>query len=148
MTPRQAIVERWFARTIETYPSQIARSFMNEQDQFRNPVGRALRDGLEILVQQLFGGMDPEQIEPALDDIVRIRAVQDFSPSQAVGFVFLLKPLLRELSLDIDVCSDDRIDQLALMAFDKYMQCREQIAQIRAEERAGVFQIRRPTHRS
>jgi hypothetical protein len=148
MISRQAIVEQWFARTIETYPSQIARSLMNERDQFRNPVGHSLRDGFEILLQQLLGEMDPAQIETALDSIVRIRAVQDFSPSQAVGFVFLLKPIVRELAEQHGLPLDSRIDQLALMAFDKYMQCREQIARIRAEERAGVFQIRRPTPRS
>jgi hypothetical protein len=146
MITRRAIVEQWFARAAETYPSQTARFLMGEKDQFRNPVGHALRDGLAILLQQLLGDMDLAHIEPALDAIVRIRAVQDFPPSQAVGFVFLLKQILRELPAGEEVAGlDRRIDQLALMAFDKYMQCREQVAQIRAEERGGIFRLRRPS---
>lgn len=147
MITSQAIAEQWFARTVESYPSLTAHFLTGEEDQFRNPVGHALRGSLAALLQQLLGDMDQARIEAALDDIVRIRAVQDFPPSQAVEFVFLLKPLLRELSPGQDAAGlDARIDQLALMAFDKYMQCREQIAQIRARERAGIFRARGPSH--
>lgn len=69
--------------------------------------------------------MDSGGIALALDAIIRIRAVQDLTPSQAVEFLFLLKPIMRELAPEQDqVRLADRIDRLALMAFDKYMQCR------------------------
>ena len=78
-----------------------------------------------------------------LDPIVRIRAVQDFSPAEAVGFVFLLKRVVRqELGGEIRqnraesqlLDFESQVDDLALKAFDLYMLCREQIYQLRARE--------------
>jgi hypothetical protein len=85
--------------------------------------------------------METERIAPALDALIRIRAVQDLTASQAVGFVFLLKPILRELA-PVDDSLNDRIDRLALMAFDKYMQCREQLADIRVNEGQRRMHVR------
>jgi hypothetical protein len=84
-----------------------------------------------------------EEIGEALDRIIRIRAVQDYSPSQAVGFVFELKNLVHEelagtpaVTAEADSLRmlDVRVDRLALQAFDVYMQCREQVYSIRVNE--------------
>lgn len=130
-----AIVEPWFARTTESYPELTARFLAAEEDPFRNPVGHALRQNLAALASELVGEMDQQRIAAALDNIVRVRAVQDFSPGEAVGFIFLVKPILRELtpSSEHDFF-DNRIDQLALLAFEAYMRCREQLADIRIHE--------------
>jgi len=151
MSMAELILEQWIARTVQSYPSSAAAFLSGEEDPFRNPVGHTLRQSLTILYDELRGSMDATRIASALDAFVRIRAVQDLSPSQAVGFVFLLKPIVREFAqqsgqalLDnrindriddrIHDRMDDRIDRLALMAFDKYMQCREQVAEIRKRE--------------
>lgn len=135
MSSSEAIVAQWFARAVESYPGLTQHFLAAERDQFRNPVGHILRESLAALVQQVLGDMDAERIAEALDPIVRIRAVQDFTPSQAVGFVFLLKPVLREHPPEQDAAMlDHRIDQLALVAFDNYMKCREQIAETRVNE--------------
>jgi hypothetical protein len=132
MSASEAIVEQWFARTVESYASPTARFLSSDQDPFRNPVGHTLRQSLTILLEELLGDMGSERIAPALDAIIRLRAVQDFPPSQAVGFLFLLKPLLRASPLEHDwAVLDARIDQLALLAFDNHMRCREQLAEIR-----------------
>ena len=130
-----AIVERWFARTTESYPELTARFLAAEEDPFRNPVGHALRQNLAALASELVGEMEGQKIATALDNIVRVRAVQDFSPSEAVGFIFLVKPILRELapSSEHDFF-DNRIDQLVLLAFEAYMRCREQLADVRIHE--------------
>jgi hypothetical protein len=131
----RSIAERWFARTAESYPSLTAQFLVAEEDRFRNPVGHALRENLAVLAGQLLGEMDAEKIAAALDGVLRIRAVQDFTPSQAVGFVFLLKPIVGELAPAEEVSVlEARIDQLALAAFDKYMQCREQLGELRVSE--------------
>ena len=57
---------------------------------------------------------------------------EDFTAAQAVAFVFLLKRILR------DPARDERIDALALRAFDLYMQCREKIWEIKAKQAAGL----------
>ena len=137
------IVERWFARTAEAYPALTTQFLSAEPDRFRNPVGHALRENLGALTGELFGAMDAGKIAAALDGILRIRAVQDFTPSQAVGFMFLLKPIVRELAAGDDPSAlERRIDQLALAAFDVYMQCREQLSEIRVNEVKRALQFR------
>ncbi|MFB3915578.1 MAG: RsbRD N-terminal domain-containing protein [Terriglobales bacterium] len=133
MQHTDVIVEEWFRRTLESYPSGTAQLMDAEKDPFRNPVGHTLRENLSVLAQQVLRGLDFDQAMAALDAIVRIRAVQDFTASQAVGFVFALRDILRAHGQH-DPVLDGRIDRLALMAFDAYMQCCEQIAIIRANE--------------
>jgi hypothetical protein len=128
------LAEQWFAQAIESYPHLTGKFLASERDPFRNPVGRALRDGMLILAQEVLGEMNREKIAAALDIIVRIRVVQDFTPSEAVGFVFLLRPLVLGTNPPRPAMIESRIDQLALMAFDQYMKCRQQIAEIRANE--------------
>jgi hypothetical protein len=78
-----------------------------------------------------------------LNDIIRIKAVQDFTPSQAVSFLPLLKKVVRdELGSDIQrqhfseelAAFESQIDNLALLSFDIYMKCREKIFELRVNE--------------
>lgn len=115
-----------------------------EKDQFANPVGHAMRSGIEGIFDQILRGIDPEQVSPFLDRIIRIRAVQDFSPAQAVMFIFHLKKVLRELwgkaspEDRMDPAEvfrfEAKVDELALIAFDIYSGCRERLYQVRVEE--------------
>ncbi len=154
MSSRDPILERWIAETIQSYPPSAAPFLAGENDPFRNPVGHTLRESLTALFDELQGNMDPDRIAHALDALIRIRAVQDLTASQAVGFVFLLKPILLELQpernpaardVPLGVLLNDRIDRLALMAFDKYMQCREQLADIRVSEGRRRIHVRQVT---
>jgi len=134
MSNDDAAVEQWFAQTVESYPRLTAQFLASERDRFRNPVGHSLRRSLAVLLGEILGNMDAESIDPALDGIVRIRAVQDLRPSEAVGFVFLLRSILLASNPPRPAMIEARIDQLALMAFDHYTSCREQLAQARANE--------------
>jgi len=58
-----------------------------------------------------------------------------------VGFIFLLKQVLREHGVAPGEQVFERIDQLAVVAFDLFMKCREEAYEIRAREaqrRSGV----------
>ena len=135
MRREEAILEKWFARTVEAYPGETVRFLVTETDQFRNPVGRSLRENLAVLLRELLGEMDPSCTRPALEAVVRVRAVQDLTASQAVGFIFLVRPILRELKPELDAALLNRkIDQLALMSFEEYVRCREQLSDIRVNE--------------
>ncbi len=134
MSADRAIAERWVERTMESYPAETLAFLSGQQDPFQNPVGCTLRENLGILVHELLGAMDKESIAPALDSLVRLRAVQDFSPADAVRFVFLLRPVLQEISGAVPESLQGRIDELARMAFNQYMACREQIFDLRANE--------------
>ena len=134
---RDAILHDWLTLTFRTYPEQTSRFLHRDQDPFRNPVGRVLGDGLPVLLDELTGAFDQDRVAPVVESIVRIRAVQDFTPSQAVGFFFFLKQIIRERRLDSvepPAALFRRIDELALMAFDSYMRCRELTYEIKANE--------------
>jgi hypothetical protein len=129
--------------TAQTYAPDSAEFIKKNKDQFANPVGGAMQNSLNGLLDQLINSMDPEAVTSHLDAIIRIRAVQNFTPSQAIAFVLSLKKVLREnLTKELRdsriaselVTFETKIDRLCLMAFDIYMQCREKIFQIRANE--------------
>jgi hypothetical protein len=151
---RQAILEAWIGRTVDTYPPQAAQLLREQRDPFRNPVGQVLREGLPALLEVLLGGGDLEAALPELDRLVRLRAVQDFTPGEAVGFLFLLKGILRDVLRatggqiggppGLIEALEDRIDRLVLLAFDQYVACREQMAEIRVNEaRRRLFVLER-----
>ena len=87
--------------------------------------------------------MEREQILTCLDEMIRIRALQNFSPSQALAFIFLLKNVIREelaeeiqkenLAAELQEV-ESRIDGLALLGFDVYTKRREKIYEIKADE--------------
>lgn len=140
---KHAIIEAWLAQTLQTYPEHTSRFLLQEKDPFRNPVGHTLKEAFPALFDQLIGGMDATTITPLLDGIVRIRAVQDFTAGQAVAFLFLLKKVVREALQDEIQRRPDgdglaavegRIDEMALLAFDLFMKCREKIYEIKANE--------------
>jgi len=140
---KKAIVAKWFERVLETYPLEMQGFFRQPGDRFANPVGSTLFAGLEGLFAELLGKGDYEKTRFWLNDILRIRAIQNFSPSRAVVFLPLLKGVLKEeigeevrqnrLHEDwLEV--ESRIDDFLLLAFDIYLECREKIAQLRNQE--------------
>ena len=140
---KAAITRKWFELTVQTYAPDTAQFFKSNTDPFANPVGGTMLKGLYGLLDQLINGMDLETITSHLDPIIRIRAVQNFTPSQATAFILSLKTVLREnLAKELRdrriaselVAFESKIDRLCLMAFDIYMQCREKIFQISANE--------------
>jgi hypothetical protein len=138
------IRKRWLDLILETYPADSQRFFREQKDRFANPVGTTLSREVESLYHELLHGMDPERLNASLEEIIRIRAVQDFSPSKAMSFIFLLKKVLRE-ELDKEIKEspaasqelltlESSLDEMALRGFDLYVRCREKIYEIRAKE--------------
>jgi RsbT co-antagonist protein rsbRD N-terminal domain len=103
-------------------------------DPFRDPVGYTVREALPVLLDVALGSNPVEDAVAPLERLMRIRAVQDLTPAQAVGFLFELKPLLREFGGPADFARDGRIDALALLAFDRYVRCREDAHAIQLRE--------------
>ncbi|HUT42905.1 MAG TPA: RsbRD N-terminal domain-containing protein [Desulfobacterales bacterium] len=140
---KTAIVKKWFAATIETYPSDTAKFLKSRKDPFANPVGRTLYKGLEVLFNELLKETDHEAVLSVLDPIIRIRAIQNFSPSQATSFIFFLKDVIRDNIKKEDLQAqlfselllfESKIDELGLIAFNLYMNCREKIYELKANE--------------
>jgi hypothetical protein len=138
---RDVVLDRWIESVMSAYPEETAKFLRARGDRFANPVGASLREGLAELLDGVLAGKAAAELDPALDRVIRIRAVQDMTPAAAVGFLFDLKPLLREGPDGAPVASsqvlsvlEDSIDRLALRAFEVYMSCREQVWAIRNAE--------------
>ena len=138
-----AIANRWIGDTLNTYSKDASAAFDRQKDPFANPVGHALRVGLSAVVEALAEGMEPDQICPHLDEIIRMRAIQEFAPSEALSFVFSLKEATRaELGKAVGTPAvaaelaefDRRIDRIGLLAFDRYVGSREKVYQLRINE--------------
>ena len=105
------IIKKWFTLAIETYPPDTAQFLKSQKDPFANPVGRTIHRGLESLFDELIQGIDHKTVTTFLDPIIRIRAIQNFSPSQAVGFIFFLKKVVRE-NLRKEINQEQMVDEL------------------------------------
>lgn len=151
---RSALCERWLDAVLRGYGEVTAARWRRERDRFANPIGHALSDGLPEILDAVARGGDPgDRALNALENIVRIRSVQDLAPSRAVGFVYLLRGAIRdelaaELARDPRAAElaeiDARIERLALVAFDAYVSLREQAYRLRQEElRRSVASILR-----
>jgi len=139
----EELARKWADLVLGTYPEQTQVVWRKNHDQFTNPVGDAILQSTSKLIPLLLTWNDAEAVAKALDQIVKIRAVQDFTPGQALSFVFLFKKLLRqeftaELSaqgaLEELLRFETRVDNLAVIAFDLYVAARDQIARMRVEE--------------
>ncbi len=140
---KERVVEKWRQGIIDAYPAD-GRGFLQQQDdRFANPIGYVVREETDRLFERLLNGMDPEATRLSLDKLIRIRAVQDFLPSEAVSFVLLLKPIIRELlaeeikthALHDELQStEDAIDRMQLMALDSYTMCRDRISEIKVND--------------
>ena len=147
---RSSIVSLWFETVVGTYQEETRGPLRRKNAPFTNPVGFNTTQGLEGLFDGLLKGMMPAETSRFLDGIVRIRAVQEFAPSEALGFIFQLKDVVRSVLAkapqpvaDNELAAfDSAVDDLALFAFDLYMQCREKIYDIKAKEaRSLTFRL-------
>jgi len=155
---REEVVHAWRRRILDSYPSAAKGAFCKKKDDSRNPIGSAIEEGTDAIVGLLLKGGDKAEMTAAVDGIVRMRAVQEFTPSEAVAFVFELKPVLDDVLApaaragghDREIRDlGGRVDEVALAAFDVYLACREKIWELKAAmmrdrsyklmERAGLL---------
>ncbi len=135
------IVDRWVDYTLSSYKE--SKFFKKASDKFANPVGGNTREALGVLFKLLTTGSDPREFVAPLDQIMRIRSIQEFSASEAVGPIHAVKHITRE------VLAQDKerkhfvaelydfefaVDLAVLAAFDLYMQCRERLYKVRIQE--------------
>ena len=140
---KAAITKKWFHLAAQTYAIDTAKFLKSQTDPFANPVGNTMLNALDGILEQLIHTMDSQTLNSHLDSIIRIRAIQNFTPSQATAFILSLKRILREyLAKELQdsrlatefIDIESKIDLICLMAFDIYMQCREKVYQISANE--------------
>jgi hypothetical protein len=143
---KQEILKSWFQATVDSYPADTAQFLKGQKDPFANPVGKTTHQSLDALLDALATGAGRDEMVAALDPILRIRAVQTFTPSKATSFVFSLKQIVRQHLPDAgpdaqgDMNDLERgIDEMAMAAFDIYVACREKIYELKANESRKQF---------
>jgi hypothetical protein len=140
---RSSIIKKWCNAVLATYPEQSQKFLRKQKDAIANPIGSTIFQGLESIYDEFLNNPESDEISLFLDDIVRVRAIQEFSSSQAVSFIFELKAIVREeLKAEVGqeglyeelVLFESDIDGLAMRCFDIYTRCREKIFEIRVNE--------------
>lgn len=140
---KKTILDKWFDATIQSYHQDTIKFLKNHKAQFTNPVGSLTYQGLDNLLNEILNEFNRDKISKYLDDIIKLRAVQGFLPSEALTFILQLKSIVREeLSEEMkrsDLSKDlerfyNKIDDLILIAFDIFMKCREKIYDLKANE--------------
>lgn len=142
---KKDILKKWQEKIFLLYPADSKKFLTSVTNQFANPVGYSIKEKTESLFDELVneGELNQVKVESSLDEIIKILAIQDFSPSQAVAFIYLLKDVITDELINspehfknmfIDVVSFySKIDKAALTAFGIYSNCREKLYEIKVE---------------
>ena len=140
---KSLIVQNWTELIFNSYPAEAVHFLNSKKNQFSNPIGFTVTANTEKIFDELINDCDFERIKLLLDDIIKIRAVQSFPPSQAVYFLLDLKKAIRDECkaelLDKSV-SDELsnfellIDKMLIIGFELYMEAREKVFKIRVNE--------------
>ncbi len=142
---KEEILDKWFELLAKTYPQETAELMMRKRkslfstplQRFESPAEYLFTTGLgKILDEITKEKIDWKEVDKALDDILRLRSLQDFTPSQAISFVFFLKGIVKSYSENLEeyVKFEPILDTLACRAFDVYMKCREDLYERRVAE--------------
>ena len=139
---RESILQGWFDLTINTYGPEMVRFLKKEKNPFSNPVRNTIITSLEGIYDGILNSNGGDEYH-GLEDIIKVRAVQDFSPSDALSFLFDLKKIVRTAfskreqkpeTMEALYDFDERFDTLLKRAFDLYNNCRLKIQEIKMAE--------------
>ncbi|OGR01620.1 MAG: hypothetical protein A2284_04085 [Deltaproteobacteria bacterium RIFOXYA12_FULL_61_11] len=138
---RSTLLERWFEALLATYPAEAVAQFAKNREVFTNPVGSTARRCLEATVEEFLGEADGPRLEQALEELVRVRAVQEFKPSEALDFAFSLRKVIEDLvhrsggTLRANLSElEPKYERLLRAALDRYVASRDLLHDIRGRE--------------
>lgn len=140
---RGAILEEWREALFATYSDEAHRFLKGNRDRIGNPIGQAILRATEESLPFLFGTEDAKCNYSAINDLIRIRAVQDFTASQAAGIFQALKKVLFDHLWSFNLSETQmrkffallsRVDEMQLTAFELYTSHRARLAEIRVDE--------------
>ena len=155
---RLEVQEKWKSMVHGTYPFDTVGFLHTNTNQFANPVGYRTNEAAEAIVAMLLVDTpDVDALGKAVDEIIQVRAIQEFSPEAAVGIFYGMKDILREMVENAEQPEDyrlglqeleSRLDAVSLMAFGVYARCREKLHLIRVDEvKRSTSQLRRLAER-
>ncbi len=142
------LVKQWIDRAMSVYHADSLNFLTTQKDRFANPLGYKVESAIEHLYKSIRGVVDDEKMLPYLEQLLKMRAVQDHSASAAVAFIFDIKRLLRDRcrSEKYALADDDwwtftcQVDELAMKTFELYSASRERLYLVRLQElKSGNF---------
>lgn len=134
--------DAWFDCMLNAYEESTRRYFGRVNKEFANPVGANLYQSLAAILHELMKEEPSAEIIYAeMQVVLRIKAVQEVLPSQAVSFIPAFKQIInRECAIEIKngildfqalIQFYEFLDTIALYAFDIYVESRELIYEMR-----------------
>jgi hypothetical protein len=139
---------QWIRFVVSSYPEEAGKFLFNGKNKFSNPVGFTFSKELKTIYSELFSNPESAEITNSIENIMQIRAVQDFSPSDTIGIILKLKDIIfKEVSQFLKnpddyeelLKIDRQIDDLAMKAVDIFVRLRERLINIRAGELKSRF---------
>jgi len=140
---RESIVQKWIDLIFETYSDEMVKFLKTKTNEFANPVRKTIVENVGRIYDGILETGISENCRSGLEEIIKMRAVQEFTPHEALAFMFFLKKVVRE-EVQNDVTPgdfyqelysfDEKFDELTGIAFDIYTNCREKINEIRFKE--------------
>ena len=141
----KSLLDAWFEQMMHSYPTEARKYFKKIKSGFTNPVGANLYHSLGGLLHELISDApDADVVNEHVYMILRIKAVQEVLPSQAVSFVPALKQIVEDVCgkalADAGVPTAEwlefysDIDTVGLYAFDSYSESRELIYKMRLDQ--------------
>lgn len=141
---RDTVIKEWVEVIYGTYPFDTVGFLRSQSNSFSNPVGAKTRKAAEAIVTALLAPtLESEDVSPAVDELIRVRAIQKFTPEQAMAVIFYLKNIIRKHCKPAltDMAAyqallevESRIDSVALLGFRVYSECRDKVQQMRVDE--------------
>ena len=140
-------LERCWAKAANAiYPFAATGFLLSHQDPFANPVGQRSANLAPLLCRAVIGlPHDSEALSLALEEFVRVRAMQDASPEASLEALFACKDIFRSHLEELGIppspegirelsAMDKRCDALALRAFGIYTRLREAFFEARVQD--------------
>ena len=143
---RERIIAEWLAEVERGYPLSSAGYLRASSHPFLNPAGLRHREAVEAMLDYLRNETARENLDSALEELMRVRAVQDFTPETGFSLIYALKRILHRIcgpeleehaknaGLEEFRRLEEKLDGLMLLALGAYVRCRDKVAELRVEE--------------
>lgn len=147
---KDLILSEWINSVFDTYPVESGKFLKNGKNKFANPVGYNLAKELETLFELIlnYSKNNNDKIRESLNNLLKIRVVQDFKPSVTINFFLNLKKIIfSKIDGNINQKDDlnelinlfDTIDTIALESIDIFVSLKSKIFEIKASEMKSRF---------
>ncbi len=136
---RDEIAREWFETAVSVYPEGMQTLVCGDKSSFSNPCGQNLSSDIDRFLRAVEKNESANELAARLTITVKIRSVQNISPSTALSFVPGLKNVLRDcyqkrhhrdVPLETYLEWSAVIDGATLAALDLYTEQRTRIAEV------------------